>query len=149
MGCEERELPVFKIGEDVVVFVAGLWYAGKVAMFDVDNPSICVELPRPFLPWPLGRLCYVRRDRPNQLWRGPMRVSDFTAHFLVNGECPLRLYEWGEYAVCWRELITSEHVRGMMASIRRDFVGDETAVLLRELSRRALAVDIDVSSEAA
>jgi hypothetical protein len=144
MGCEKRKLPTLEVGERVNVCVAGVCYAGRVAVFDVDNSSICVELPKPFLPWPLGQFCYVRRDRSDQLWRGPMRVGDFTAHFLVNGECPLRQYEWGEYAKCWRESITIEHIRGMATSISRDFEGTEVAVLLEKLFALAVAAGVDV-----
>lgn len=147
MGYEERELPIFEIGECVTARVAGVWYAGEVAMFDADNPSICVKLRRSFLPWPLGRFCYVRRDRPDQLWRGPMRVGDFTAHFLVNGECPLRQYEWGSWAGCWREAVNLGHIKGMAASIRRDFEKKEVAALLERLFALAVAAGVDVPSK--
>lgn len=75
MGYDERMLPVYKVGDHVHFTLAGLWHTGNIVMFDPDNSKVCVELPLPLLPWPLGQFCYVGRS---QVRRGPVMVWELT-----------------------------------------------------------------------
>lgn len=131
-------------GELVRFKLAGKWYAGTVAMFDDDNPSLCVEFPRPFLPWPLGRFCYVGRGG-GQLLRRPLRVGEFAATFRGEFGVPIfDPYEWGLYASCWCEPVTPEYIAGMARSLGRDYARSGPSTLLQRLFTLATVAGIEV-----
>lgn len=140
MANDVRGLPVFAVGEHIYFMLQGQWESGTVVTFNVDDPSLFVNLWRPGLLWPIGRFCVGRTE----LRRGPLSVGDFATTLCEDGERVLRQYEWGRYAKRWYEPINSEHIRGMIRSIRRDYRGIKVDSLLERLFALAVAAGIDV-----
>ncbi len=141
MANDANGLPVFAVGEHVYFMLEGQWESGTVVTFNVDDPSLFVNLWRQGLPWPIGRFCVDRTE----LRRGPLSVSEFAATFCdEDGECYLRRYEWGSYAKRWHDPLDLERVRGMAASIRRDYGQSEAEALIERLFTLATVAGIEV-----